>query len=63
MGVAEKMESFVAMAAMDNGWALDSMCLEDFHVNLNRPRGDALLGKLSPEVTCRHHGAMTAATV
>jgi hypothetical protein len=32
-GVAEAMDSFAVLAALDNGWPLESMCLENFHYN------------------------------
>ena len=47
-----QMDSFAVLAALDNGWPLESMCLENFHFNANRPaRGAALLETLRPEAT------------
>ena len=50
VGVAEAMDSFIVLAALDAGWPLESVCLESFHVNKDRPRGASMRERLRPEV-------------
>jgi hypothetical protein len=38
------------MIALDNGWPLESMCIESHHYNKDRPRGNQLMDSLKPEV-------------
>ena len=33
VGIAEAMDSFAVLVALDQGWPLETMCLENFHYN------------------------------
>lgn len=50
VGVAEQMDSFAVLVALDNNWQLDTMCAETHHYNKNRPRGSQLMESLQPAV-------------
>lgn len=53
VGVAEAMDSFVVLAALDQGWPLASTCVENFHFNKDRPRGPGMLAQLAPQTLAR----------